>query len=100
MVKAYVAGDGRVLAAAVSTFYLFADVKKELTAWACHCGAGATRRRPPPERGAGATRAGPAGRAAPGVVAAPLHQGRRQAAAPQAPPRTGSTAGTRRRNGC
>ena len=36
MVKAYVAQDGRVLAAAVSTFYLFLDVKKELTAWAYH----------------------------------------------------------------
>jgi hypothetical protein len=36
MVKAYVAADGRVLAATVSTFYLFLNVKKELTAWAYH----------------------------------------------------------------
>jgi len=36
MVKAYVAADGRVLADTVSTFYLFLDVKKQLTAWAYH----------------------------------------------------------------
>ena len=57
MVKAYVADDGRVLAGVVSTFYLFLDVKKELTAWAYHGDAGAARRRPPPDRGAAATRA-------------------------------------------
>jgi DDE family transposase len=54
LVKAYVAEDGRVLAAAVSTFYLFQDVRRELTAWAYHGGgewprcrrdAGAMRRR-------------------------------------------------------
>jgi len=36
VVKAYVAADGRVLATMVSTFYLFADIKKELIAWAYH----------------------------------------------------------------
>jgi hypothetical protein len=36
VIKAYVAEDGGVRAAAVSTFYLFDDVRKELVAWACH----------------------------------------------------------------
>lgn len=36
VVKAYVADDGKVLATVVSTFYLFADIKKELVAWAYH----------------------------------------------------------------
>lgn len=54
LVKAYVADDGRVLASAVSTYYLFQDVRRELTAWAYHTGgewprcrrdAGAMRRR-------------------------------------------------------
>src|SRR5215207_8782570 len=34
VVKAYVAEDGNVLASAVSTFYLFQDVREELVAWA------------------------------------------------------------------
>lgn len=38
LVKAYVAGDGRVLASAVSTYYLFQDIRRELTAWAYHAG--------------------------------------------------------------
>ena len=38
LVKAYVAQDGRVLAAAVSTFYLFQDIRRELLAWAYHTG--------------------------------------------------------------
>lgn len=38
LVKAYVAQDGRVLAAAVSSFYLFHDIRRELTAWAYHTG--------------------------------------------------------------
>ena len=38
VVKAYVAEDGRVLAAAVSTFYLFNDARAELVAWAYHTG--------------------------------------------------------------
>lgn len=57
MVKAYVAADGRVLAAAVSTFYLFLDVKKELTAWAYHGGGGGGNARPRSGRDAEATRA-------------------------------------------
>jgi hypothetical protein len=36
VVRAYVAADGKVLASAVSMFYLFADVRDELTAWAYH----------------------------------------------------------------
>ena len=36
LVKAYVAEDGRVLAGAVSTFYLFQDIRRELLAWAYH----------------------------------------------------------------
>ena len=36
LVKAYVAEDGKVLAGAVSTFYLFRDVRRELAAWAYH----------------------------------------------------------------
>jgi hypothetical protein len=36
VIKAYVAEDGGVLASVVSMFYLFADVKKELQAWAYH----------------------------------------------------------------
>ena len=36
LIKAYVAEDGRVLAAAVSTFYLFNDIRRELLAWAYH----------------------------------------------------------------
>jgi hypothetical protein len=36
LIKTYVADDGRVLAAAVSTFYLFNDIRKELSAWAYH----------------------------------------------------------------
>ena len=38
LVKAYVAADGRVLASVVSTYYLFADIRKELVAWAYHGG--------------------------------------------------------------
>ena len=38
LIKAYVADDGKVLAAAVSTFYLFQDIRKELAAWAYHTG--------------------------------------------------------------
>jgi Transposase DDE domain len=36
VIKAYVADDGRVLATAVSTFYLFQDIRRELAAWAYH----------------------------------------------------------------
>jgi hypothetical protein len=36
LVKAYVAQDGQVLAAMVSTFYLFNDIRRELSAWAYH----------------------------------------------------------------
>jgi len=36
LIKTYVADDGRVLATAVSTFYLFNDIRKELSAWAYH----------------------------------------------------------------
>jgi len=36
LVKAYVADDGKVLASAVSTYYLFQDVRRELSAWAYH----------------------------------------------------------------
>lgn len=36
VIKTYVAGDGQVLASVVSMFYLFNDVKKELSAWAYH----------------------------------------------------------------
>jgi Transposase DDE domain len=38
LIKAYVADDGKVLAATVSTFYLFQDIRKELAAWAYHTG--------------------------------------------------------------
>jgi hypothetical protein len=38
LVKAYVAEDGKVLASAVSTHYLFHDIRRELTAWAYHTG--------------------------------------------------------------
>ena len=40
LVKAYVANDGAVLASAVSTFYLFNDIRRELEAWAYHGGGG------------------------------------------------------------
>lgn len=36
VIKIYVARDGKVLVGVVSTFYLFNDVKKELSAWAYH----------------------------------------------------------------
>jgi hypothetical protein len=36
LIKAYVAQDGRVLASVVSTFYLFNDIRRELSAWAYH----------------------------------------------------------------
>ena len=36
VIKTYVARDGNVLASVVSMFYLFNDVKKELSAWAYH----------------------------------------------------------------
>jgi hypothetical protein len=36
VVKAYVAEDGQVLASVVSMYYLFDDVRTELTAWAYH----------------------------------------------------------------
>lgn len=45
LVKAYVADDGKVLAGAVSTFYLFNDIREELTAWAYHTGGAWPRRR-------------------------------------------------------
>jgi hypothetical protein len=38
LVKAYVAADGKVLATVVSMFYLFQDVRRELSAWAYHTG--------------------------------------------------------------
>jgi hypothetical protein len=38
LIKAYVADDGKVLATAVSTFYLFQDIREELAAWAYHTG--------------------------------------------------------------
>src|SRR6185295_18681905 len=38
LVKAYVAADGQILASIVSTYYLFADIRKELVAWAYHGG--------------------------------------------------------------
>lgn len=38
LIKTYVAADGRVLASVVSTFYLFNDIRKELSAWAYHTG--------------------------------------------------------------
>lgn len=43
VIKAYVADDGRVLAGVVSTFYLFNDIKRELSAWAYHAGTGGAR---------------------------------------------------------
>jgi hypothetical protein len=36
VVKLYVAADGKVLASVVSMFYLFEDVRRELSAWAYH----------------------------------------------------------------
>jgi hypothetical protein len=36
LIKIYVARDGAVLASVVSMFYLFKDVKRELSAWAYH----------------------------------------------------------------
>jgi hypothetical protein len=45
VIKAYVAGDGGVLASVVSMFYLFRDVQQELTAWAYHS-SGAWQRTP------------------------------------------------------
>ena len=36
VIKAYLAEDGGVLATVVSTFYLFNDMRRELTAWAYH----------------------------------------------------------------
>lgn len=36
LIKAYVAADGQVLASVVSTFYLFQDIRRELSAWAYH----------------------------------------------------------------
>ena len=36
LIKIYVAQDGNVMASAVSMFYLFNDVKRELSAWAYH----------------------------------------------------------------
>jgi hypothetical protein len=45
LVKAYVAADGDVLASVVSTYYLFADVRRELVAWAYHGGGGGGRTR-------------------------------------------------------
>ena len=45
LIKAYVAEDGKVLAAAVSTFYLFNDIRRELLAWAYHAGGAWPRRR-------------------------------------------------------
>ena len=53
LVKAYVADDGRVLASAVSTYYLFADIRRELVAWAYH---GGGERRPRETRDAGRMR--------------------------------------------
>lgn len=36
VIKTYVAEDGKVLVKQVSMYYLFDNVRKELTAWACH----------------------------------------------------------------
>jgi len=36
LVRTYVAADGQVLASVVSMFYLFEDVRRELSAWAYH----------------------------------------------------------------
>jgi hypothetical protein len=36
LIRSYVANDGHVLGSVVSMFYLFNDVKKELSAWAYH----------------------------------------------------------------
>jgi hypothetical protein len=55
VVKAYVAADGRVPAAAVSTFFLFDDVRRELSAWAYHTDGTWPRAAPP--RDAAAMRA-------------------------------------------
>jgi len=40
LIKVYVARDGNVMASVVSMFYLFNDVKKELSAWAYHTDGG------------------------------------------------------------
>ena len=45
LAKAYVAEDGKVLASAVSTYYLFHDIRRELTAWAYHTDGTWPRRR-------------------------------------------------------
>lgn len=45
LIKTYVAADGRVLATIVSTFYLFADIRRELLAWAYHTDGTWPRRR-------------------------------------------------------
>lgn len=45
LIKAYVAADGGVLATAVSTFYLFQDIRRELAAWAYHTDGTWPRRR-------------------------------------------------------
>jgi hypothetical protein len=45
LVKAYVAEDGKVLASAVSTYYLFHDIRRELVAWAYHTDGAWPRRR-------------------------------------------------------
>jgi Transposase DDE domain len=36
LIKTYVAADGKVLTSVVSTFYLFNDIRRELSAWAYH----------------------------------------------------------------
>jgi DDE family transposase len=45
LIKTYVADDGRVLATAVSTSYLFNDIRRELSAWAYHTDGTWPRRR-------------------------------------------------------
>jgi hypothetical protein len=45
LIKTYVAADGKVLAGAVSTFYLFQDIRRELAAWAYHTDGAWPRRR-------------------------------------------------------
>ena len=45
LVKAYVAEDGKVPASAVSTYYLFHDIRRELVAWAYHADGTWPRRR-------------------------------------------------------
>jgi len=49
VVRAYVADDGKVLAEAVSMFYLFEDVRRELSAWAYHTDGAWPRTRRDPE---------------------------------------------------